>query len=55
MNYFGDVPMKMISFNPKNNEISIISANKNYPVKVADDNDVLVLGKLIGNFHMVDY
>lgn len=55
INYFGDVLIKRITFDPKKNEVSIISANKNYPVKIADANDVLVLGKVIGWFHIENY
>lgn len=54
INYFGDVLIKRISYDPKNNTVSIISANKNYPTKTADAEDVFVLGKVVGVFHIMD-
>lgn len=54
INYFGDVLIKRISYDPKTNTVSIISANRNYPTKTADAEDVLVLGKVVGVFHIMD-
>lgn len=55
INYLGDVLIKRIQFDPKRNEVEIISANRNYPVKTASAEDVLVLGKVIGWFHVENY
>lgn len=55
INYLGDVLIKRIQFDPKNGEVAIISANKNYPVKTASAEDVLVLGKVVGWFHIENF
>lgn len=55
INYAGDVMVKKIDYDRLTNQVSIISANPDYPVKTVDAENVFVLGKVVGWFHMENY
>ena len=55
INYAGDVMVKKIQFDALNNQVSIISANPDYPIKTVDAEYVALLGKVIGWIHRENY
>lgn len=55
INYAGDIMVKKLSFDALNNQISIISANHDYPVRTVDAEYVNILGKVVGCIHIMDY
>lgn len=55
INYAGDVMVKKIDFDKLHNQVSIISANPDYPIKTVDAEYVALLGKVIGWIHRENY
>ena len=51
--FAGDIMVKRLSFDGPRNKLTIISENKNYPVRTvdADTDGVRILGKVIGWIH----
>ena len=51
--FAGDIMVKRLSFDGPMNKLTIISENKNYPVRIvdADTDGVRILGKVIGWIH----
>ena len=51
--FAGDIMVKRLSFDAPRNKLSIISENKNYPVRIidAESDGVRILGKVIGWIH----
>ena len=51
--FAGDIMVKRLSFDAPKNKLSIISENKNYPVRIidAESDGVRILGKVIGWIH----
>ncbi len=51
--FAGDIMVKRLSFDRPKNQLTIISENKNYPVRTvdADSDGVRILGKVIGWIH----
>ena len=51
--FAGDIMVKRLAFDAPKNKLSIISENKNYPVRIidAESDGVRILGKVIGWIH----
>ena len=51
--FAGDIMVKRLSFDAPRNKLSIISENKNYPVRIidAESDGVRILGKVVGWIH----
>ena len=55
INYGGEVLVKKVTFDSVESQITIISANKDYPPKTVDADCVGIIGKVIGWIHLENY
>ena len=55
INYAGDLMVKKLSFDALNNTVDIISGNRNYPTRTVEAANIVILGKVVGWIHRIDF